>query len=204
MKRTRGFTLLEMIVVLLIFSVIAVMAYGGLNAVLNARGRVLESLERTAALQKAYVRLRNDLQQLRGRSARDGYGEPQGALAVLPDGAVEFTRSGWRNPLGQPRSVLERVAYRLDDDSRLLRVSWRALDRAQDATPSEVVVLEQVEDVRWRFLQGSEWQETWPAAGAAGAGAALDEVPRAVEIVLTLKDLGEVRLLFSATNGKPA
>ena len=204
MKRAAGFTLLELIVVLVIFSVVAVMAYGGLNSVLNARGRVLESLERTAALQKAYVRLRNDLQQLRGRGARDGYGEPQGALTVLPDGAVEFTRSGWRNPLGQPRSVLQRVAYRLDDDSRLVRLSWRSLDRAQDAAPSEVVVLEQVEDVRWRFLQGGEWQDAWPAAGASAGGTTLDEVPRAVEIVLTLKDLGEVRLLFSATSGKPA
>lgn len=201
MTRARGFTLLELIVVLLIFSVVSVMAYGGLNAVLKARTRVLESLDRTTALQKAYVRLRNDLQQLRGRSARDGYGEPQGALTVLPDGAVEFTRSGWRNPLGQPRSVLERVAYRLDDDSRLLRVSWRVLDRAQDAAPSEVVVLEQVEEIRWRFLEGNDWREAWPPAGATGA-AALDEVPRAVEIVLTLKDLGEVRLVFSATNGK--
>ena len=201
MKRTAGFTLLELIVVLVIFSVVAVMAYGGLNSVLNARGRVIESLERTTALQKAYVRLRNDLQQLRGRGARDGYGEPQGALAVLPDGAVEFTRSGWRNPLGQPRSVLQRVAYRLDDDSRLVRASGRSLDRAQDAAPSEVVVLEQVEEIRWRFLQGGdEWRDTWPGAG----GTTLDEVPRAVEVVLTLKDLGEVRLLFSATSGKPS
>ena len=203
MRRASGFTLIELIVVLLIFGVVSVMAYGGLDAVLKARSRVLESLDRTTALQKAYVRLRNDLQQLRGRSARDGYGEPQGALVVLPDGAVEFTRSGWRNPLGQPRSVLERVAWRLDDDSRLLRVSWRALDRSQDATPSEVVVLEQVEEIRWRFLQGSEWRDAWPPADVTGA-AALDEVPRAVEIVLTLKDLGDVRLVFSATNGKPA
>jgi len=196
-----GFTLIEVIVVLLIFAIVAMLAYGGLDAVLKARAHVMASLERTASLQRAYVRLRNDLQQLRARSARDGYGEPQGALTVLPDGAVEFTRSGWRNPLGQPRSALERVAYRLDDDSRLVRVSWRALDRAQDAAPAEVVVLEQVEEVRWRFLQGTEWADAWPPAGTAGA-ATLDEVPRAVELTLTLKDLGEVRLLFSATNGK--
>ncbi|MGQ0587863.1 MAG: type II secretion system minor pseudopilin GspJ [Gammaproteobacteria bacterium] len=203
MKPVRGFTLIELMVVLIIFSVLAVLAYGGLNSVLTARERVQQSLERTTALQKAYLRLRNDLQQLRARPARDGFGDPQAALILLPDGAVEFTRSGWRNPLGQPRSALERVAYRLDGERRLLRVSWRALDRAQDATVSEVVVLDRVEEIRWRFLEGEEWRDGWPVPGA-GASPALDAVPRAVELVLTLEDLGDVRLLFSASNEKPA
>jgi general secretion pathway protein J len=197
-----GFTLVELLVVLVIFVIFAAGAYASLNVALKSREKVEQSLARTTELQRAFVRLRNDLQQLRARSARDGYGEPQGALTVLPDGAVEFTRSGWRNPLGQPRSTLERIAYRLDDDSRLVRISWRALDRAQDATPSEVVVLEQVEEIRWRFLQGNEWADAWPPTGTAGS-ATLDDVPRAVEVTLVLKDLKEMRLVFSATNGKP-
>ena len=202
MKAGRGFTLLELIVVLGIFAVLSVMAYGGLSSVLTARERVLQSLERTTALQKAYVRLRNDLQQLRARPSRDGYGETQPALQVLGDGTVEFTRSGWRNPLAQPRSALERVSYRLDADSRLLRVSWRVLDRAQDSAVSEAVILEQVEEIQWRFLEGAQWRETWPATGITGAPL-VDAVPDAVELLLTLKDLGEVRLLFSASNEVP-
>lgn len=199
MTRARGFTLLELIVVLAIFGVLSVMAYGGLNGVLNARERVLQSLERTTALQKAYVRLRNDLQQLRARPSRDPYGEAQPALALMQDGSLEFTRSGWRNPLALPRSALERVSYRLDADGRLLRASWRAVDRAQNAPVAESVVLDQVEGLRWRFLQGTEWRDAWPAPDAGGP-AALAAVPRAVEVALTLKDLGEVRLLFSASN----
>lgn len=202
MRHAGGFTLLELIVVMAIFGVMSVMAYGGLSSVLTARERVLESLERTTALQKAYVRLRNDFQQLRARPARDGFGEPQPALLVLPDGALEFTRSGWRNPLAQPRSALERVSYRLDQDGRLLRVGWRALDRAQASVASETAVLDQVEEIRWRFLEKAEWRDAWPPAGGS-AQPALGEVPRAVELLLTLKDLGEVRLLFSADNRVP-
>ena len=194
-----GFTLLELIVVLAVFSIFAVMAYGGLAGVLAARERVLESFERTAALQKAYLRLRNDLQQVRARPSRDGFGQAQPALQVLGDGAVEFTRSGWRNPAGQSRSALERVAYRLDADDRLLRSSWRVLDRAQDSAVSEAVVLDKVKELRWRFLEGAEWRDRWPAPSVAGE-APLEAVPRAVELTLTLEDLGEVRLLFSATN----
>lgn len=202
MSRPRGFTLLELLVALAIFSVLSVMAYGGLSSVLGARERVLQSLERTTALQKAYLRLRNDLQQLRARPSRDPYGEAQAALALLPDGSMEFTRSGWRNPLAQPRPTLQRVAYRLDADGRLLRSSWRAVDRAQNAPVSEVVVLSGVEDLRWRFLDGSEWRDAWPVPGPGGAPK-LAAVPRAVEVALTLKDLGEVRLLFSASNEAP-
>jgi general secretion pathway protein J len=209
--RARGFTLLELLVALAVFSVMAVMAYGGLASVLGSRERVLQSLERTAALQKAYLRLRNDLQQLRARPSRDPYGEAQPALALLPDGSMEFTRSGWRNPLAQPRSSLQRVAYRLDADGRLLRISWRAVDRAQNAAASEAVVLTGVEDLRWRFLVNAEldhggsqrsWYESWPPP-ATQDSARLAAVPHAVEVALTLEDLGEVRLLFSASNEAP-
>lgn len=200
--RGAGFTLLELVVVLGIFAVLSVMAYGGLGSVLTMREQVASSFERTAALQKGYLRLRNDLQQLRARPARDGYGESQPALLALAGDGVEFTRGGWRNPLSHPRPALERVSYRLDDKRRLLRESWRVLDRAQDSERTEVAVLEQVEEARWRFLEDNQWHDTWPKPSLrTDSGEA--PPPRAVEVTLTLVDLGEVRWLFSASNAAP-
>lgn len=200
MTRPGGFTLLELMVVLAIFAVLSVMAYGGLSSVLTSRAKVAEALARTTALQKGYLRLRNDFQQLRARPARDGFGESQPALLMQPDGSVEFTRSGWRNPLSQPRSALERVAYRVEDN-RLLRRSWRVLDRAQDSVAGEVPVFDEVEEARWRFLDAKlEWQQQWPSQAATVAGTADPAPPQAVELTLQLKDLGEVRYLFSARN----
>lgn len=202
MRRARGFTLLELVVVLGIFAMFSVMAYGGLSSVLTAREQVARSFERTAALQKGYLRLRNDLQQVRARPSRDGYGDTQPALVMLADDAVEFTRSGWRNPLSQPRSALERVAYRLDDRKRLLRESWRVLDRAQDSARAEVAVLEQVEEARWRFLDGNQWYTSWPKPSLTSTPGD-PAPPQAVELTLVFTDLGEVRWLFSATNAAP-
>jgi general secretion pathway protein J len=191
-------------VVLGIFAVLAVMAYGGLASVLTARTHVSEALERTVELQKAYLALRNDFQQLRARPVRDGFGEIEGSLLLQRDGGVEFTRSGWRNPLGAPRSALERVGYRLDGQKKeLVRSHWRVLDRAPQSTALETPVLTQVESLEWRFMDAQrEWHTAWPELSPVGLPAT-DTPPRAVEITLHLKDLGAVRLLFSATNAAP-
>jgi general secretion pathway protein J len=195
MKTPRGFTLLELLVVIVIFSVFALLAYGGLDSVLNTRRQVEDALDRTATYQKAYMRLRNDFQQVSARTARDGYGDAQPALRTdLSSGSarVEFTRGGWRNPLLQPRPSLERVSYRLDQH-KLLRESWRVLDQAQDSQPVSLAVLEDVDEAKWRFLDTqNNWHELWPDANTPEQKGP----PLAVELVLSTKGLGDLRFLF--------
>ncbi|HUP92055.1 MAG TPA: type II secretion system minor pseudopilin GspJ [Solimonas sp.] len=198
--KTFGFTLIELLIVIVIFAIFALMAYGGLDSVLKTRVRVEQALDRTGTLQKAFVRLRDDFQQLSNRSARDAYGDPQDPLRVDRmdrDGRVEFTRAGWRNPLHMPRATLERVSYRLYN-KKLLRESWRVLDQAQDSKLAAAVLLDGVESAQWRFLDaGRSWQTSWPPETQAGAGApAASTVPMAVEVTLETKDFGPLKLLF--------
>ena len=209
MRRAQGFTLLELIVVLAIFGVFAAMAYGGLNYVLTARRELETRLDRTAEWQKAFQRLRNDFQTTSARGARGGFGQPLPALLFEELGPrVEFTRAGLRNPLSVPRSSLERVAYRYDEDTReLRRETWRVLDRADDREPSGVVVLSGVDEVRWRFMDRSRaWTDRWPPQGGSSpppagptppGAVAPPPQPRAVELTLKSRDYGEVRWLFA-------
>jgi len=201
MRGARGFTMLELIVVLGIFAVLSVMAYGGLNSVLSVRTKVQQAMDRTAEMQKAYVRLRDDLQELSGRGVRDGTGLPMPAFQTNTDGSVEFTRAGWRNPLLHARPTMERVAYRVDDKKRLIRAGWPMLDRAPDAAPNELTLLTDVDEIHWRFLDDNmEWQAQWPKADAVAAGsrAGSEPPPRAVEVTLTTRDWGDLRFLFTA------
>ena len=193
MMRQHGFTLLELIVVIGIFAVMSAMAYGGLNSVLTTRVRIEEALARTAEYQKAWQRLRSDFQQLQPRPIRDGFGAVQPPLKGDRFGNVEFTRGGWRNPLNSPRTTFERAAYRLED-KKLMRDSWRALDRAQDSLPVQTVLLDRVTEIAWRF-QGAnrEWTDQWPSAQASQTTA---PAPIAVELVLQTEDWGELRFLF--------
>lgn len=202
MRTNRGFTLLELVVVLAIFSVFAAMAYGGLNYVLNTRRELESRLDRTAEWQKAFQRLRNDFQLASTRGVRDGFGQTRPALEFEEyQQRVEFTHGGWRNPLYQPRSSLERIAYRYDEKTdELLRETWRVLDRAEDRDPVRLVVLSRLDEVRWRFLdRDREWRERWPSGAgglAAATGASSSPPPRAVELTLKSKDYEEVRWLF--------
>lgn len=196
--RQRGFTLLEVIIVVLIFAIMSAMAYGGLNSVLKTRVAVEASMQRTADLQRAYMRMRSDFQNLAIRPIRDNFGDTQPALLGSRDNVVEFTRGGWRNPLYLPRSSFERVAYRLTDH-KLERASYRVLDRAQDSEPVRIPLLDNIDDFKLRYMDESrEWVEQWPVQNASNSsGNATDpKPPLAVELTLVTKDLGELRFVF--------
>ncbi|NIR58907.1 MAG: type II secretion system minor pseudopilin GspJ [Gammaproteobacteria bacterium] len=194
--RAEGFTLVELLVALAVFALLAVMAYGGLGSTLTQLHATEERAGRTAELQHAVARLERDLSNLVARPVRGEYGDALPALASLGAGpaVLELTRGGWRNPAGAPRSHLQRVAYRHDGE-RLIRASWRALDRAQDSEPVEQVLIEGVREVRARFLDTrASWHETWPPAGAHEAS-----LPRAIDLRLELEDWGELRRLVRVT-----
>lgn len=203
MKRARGFTLLELLVALSIFTVMAAMAYGGLSSVIEARSQVDAALERNQRLQQTIFRLQSDLGQTAARGIRDEFGDARPALASDADTALAFTRQGWRNPLDEPRSHLQRVQYRLDGENRLVRNHWRVLDRAQDSVPVETILLEDVERLEWRFLDPArEWRDRWPPLAAGGPpgnapGPEYNTLPIAVELRLTTENHGEIRQLFA-------
>ena len=206
--RSRGFTLLEILIALAIFALLAVMAYSGLNSVLRTREITEARADALNALVMANRMLARDLEQLVARPIRDEYGDVQPPLlgGSTIGRMIELTRGGWRNPAGQLRSTLQRVAYRLDEDS-LIREYWATLDRAQDSEPLEQNLLDGVQSVSFRFLDDAQkWHTEWPPLGvtqAAGAGEA--NLPLATEVTLDIEAWGEIRWLFRMpANQSPA
>ncbi len=194
--RNAGFTLLELLVAMAVFAILAVMAYSGLNAVLENRKALQEQSERMRELQTAFLLIGRDFTQAAPRWVRDELGgnlEPlKGGEGFIP--LVEFTHTGKRNPTGVRRSHLERVAYQLDGDE-FSRWRWQVLDRAQDSVPKKRLLLGGVRDVKLRFFDsGSRWQGSWPPPQQNAQEVGL---PRAVEITLELEDWGRVTRLFA-------
>lgn len=198
----RGFTLIELLIAMAITVVVSAGALVGFQSVKRIERALNDTQVQLANLERAFLTLQRDIGQLTARSIQDELGGRRNAIEYsdFAGAAVEFTRAGWFNPapeLTPPRSELQRVAYRLEDE-KLLRRSWHQLDRMVEGAHSDRLMLSDIETVSWRFLdQSSEWQSTWPPADFdPTAEGAVFPIPRAIEMTLTLTRLGELTRLF--------
>lgn len=199
--KQRGFTLLELLIASIIFAIMSLMAYGGLENVITNSEASEQALKRLQQVQQCVSVLNRDFSQITQRGIRDEYGNNMPFLSAGNDidNLVEFSRGGRVNPANLPRSSLLRVAYRIDDN-KLVRLQWPQLDRAQNMEPMQTELLDNLESVTIRFLDDrAEWHEQWPplSAGTGSSSGTAAIQPVAIEIVMELSDWGSIRRLYA-------
>jgi len=196
----KGFTLIEVFVALTVFGVMAMLAYMSLGQTLSNADMLNERMDRLQAIQRTVSYLSTELLQAVPRPIRVELGDaPVPALqsSFGSEFALQLTHGGWPNPAGVPRSTMQRTAYRIED-GELIRYHWNVLDRTVNNTPLATIMLEDVESLTFRFLQPTnEWTDQWPPLSAQGVPNT--SLPRAVEIVLTLADEGEINRLVEVS-----
>ncbi len=208
---TRGFTLVEVLIALAITALVSAIAYSSLSRVLDGMESTRRITSRTYEVNRAWMILSRDLAQFVARPIRDEFGAVEPALQGGPAArfALSFTRTGWHNPNGVARSNLQRVNYRLEDNT-LWRDIYPVLDRAPDTEPLSAMLLEGVESLEFGFLDAlgnvqtvndsvqletRDWPESW-VADTSNPDAELAP-PVALEVRLTLGDWGEMRRLYA-------
>ncbi len=198
-RKVSGFTLIEVIIAMAIFAIVAGLAYSGLQSIINSKIRTEASLNRLQQLQMTMLTLTTDFQQLSNRNGHDALGGQLLKLTTLDsDHIVDFTRNGWRNPANQVRSTLQRVAYLLDED-KLVRIYWPHVDRADDDRRVERTLINNIEELKLRFLnQKNEWKNDWPSATSMASSNQTDP-PIAIEITLIMGDWGEIKRLIKVS-----
>jgi general secretion pathway protein J len=188
MKRN-GFTLVELMVALLIFGMIAGAGVSILNFSIRAQAASTAKLDAIGDQRRMAALLSADLAQAVPRVTRDTAGSPVRAFSgtngvgALP--MLRYVRSGWTNPGADPRASIQRVEIALLA-GRLERRTYPMADGAPAGAPQ--ILASNVESVRLRYRERGPWSEVWTAT-------TFDALPRAVE--MTVKRRGEPALMMA-------
>lgn len=187
MTRREGFTLVEVMVSLLIFGLLAAAGVGLLTTSITNREVVKAASDDGAALLRVHRSVKADLGQAIDRSVRSDAGQ-DGSTFVASGGEalLTLTRTGRVNPGQADRSSLQRVEYRLSDGRLIRRV--RASVDAGDWGPPQVL-MEGVGATRLAFTSRGRVSNSWPTTD----GAAL---PDAVDLVIETPRFGPVTMAF--------
>ena len=193
---TQGFTLVELLVALAIFVVMAATAYRGLSAILDARQRIDQENLKWRNVALFYARLENDLEAVLDRPVR---GTADLALPALvgnalsvgdDDAQLAFTRSGYAGQVGL-LTAPQRVGYRLHGETLEL-LTWAALDQAPRSRPEINPALKEVTQFALRYLdRNGNWQTQWPLPGQSPG------LPAALEASITLRSGETVQRIFA-------
>ncbi len=191
-----GFTLIEVMVAIFVFSVMSVFAYGGLNQVLKGQNYLQSSSDQLKDLQLTFRYFEKDINQLINRAIRNQYADLQPAFVGDEDKALSFTHAGWRNPANLVRSKLQRVTYELSENT-LKRYTWGQLDGAIAEDYFTTNLINGVESIKLRYLDANnQWHATWPPLNSNSFQQV--GIPRAMELTIKVEQMEEVRRLFSA------
>ncbi|MCL9684614.1 GspJ family T2SS minor pseudopilin variant LspJ [Legionella maioricensis] len=195
MKHNKGFTLIEILIALTVFAILATITSSSLYYAFTNRTRVNAQAERLNALQLAISLIQQDTTQTVERAIRGNemhlfpvfVGQPQ---------YLELTRDGNINPQSfEKRSNLKRIALVCMDGS-LLHRTWPSLDPANRKTYEDKVLLNNVTNCHFNYLNQSlqllpEWREQ-----AVTQDQGKEPLPKAIQINITLPEWGEMNLLF--------
>lgn len=194
--RSNGFTLVEMMVALFIFGLMASASVVLLRQSVEAENASRERLSDMGALRRLNALLAQDLEALVPVVTRDATGNPRSAFAVddAADGLFAFSRLASPVEPVAGLSSVQRVRYGFENGA-LTRGAALQADGAE-AEPM-LPVYEGLGRVTLRFRdKGGLWQDRWQPQRQ-------DEVPVAVELSLFPEAGGEPLVLRFLTGGRP-
>ena len=199
-KPANGFTLIEIVVAIGIFAIIAAIAYPGMIQFLDVRDAIMQRSEQISSIQKSVTFLENDLRFALNRSVRNEYGDTEAAwdTEVRSDELFRMTAAYPDLALGGS-AIPKRVAWAWDGDN-LLRREWRVLDRTVDSEARERIILADIEGVEVRYA------EIDPEGGdSLNWSTRFDNeqqsVPPALEIIIRVNSDIEFRRIFEIPVG---
>ena len=194
--KSKGFTLIEILIALMIFAFVAVMTSIGLRNITNSRNVLNARSKQIATLQLAMTIMQQDISQMVNRSAFVE-GTQQAALVAAAN-SIKFTTANNPNIGGLlPHSDLFRVEYSVAS-SGLTRKINLFVDSDSKAKPITETILPDVNSIKFKFVNSSGQMLTYWYSQLTNTiiGVAPNSLPQAIIVDIDIKGLGQIERIF--------
>lgn len=186
-----GFTLLEILIALFVFTILSVLLTQALRTVIEAQSATEEKANRLRTMQFALFLLQRDISQAFDRPIINAKGKEEQSFIGDARG-FDFSHLGRADALGAfAQSAIERTAYVFDHET-LSRQTYSVLDQAPSSQAHTRILLKNINKMRFQYLdQAGHFQKKWPPDQNQG-----DALPRAIQLDFDLMNWGELQQLF--------
>lgn len=191
MRKEQGFTLIEILVALTIFTLLAAIVATGLYTTITASQKNKQLLEQLSNLQITQALLFRDITQILDRPIIDEAGQKQPPVIGDTTGKVilEFTTISYSNPFSLTQTNIQRVAYVLIHNT-LYRQTWLAIDRMPGTSFRHQELIGNLAGVNAKFLdRNNQLRDHWPLTDKT-------TLPKAIEVELTFLTGEKLQQLF--------
>ena len=191
-RNDQGFTLIEVLISMFVFSIIAVGTMSALNSTLRGKAQIDDRLSYVAEIDLARAIMKSDIDNIRLRPSRDMLGSKE--LYVMSGGVdalVSFTRGGRPNPGGlERRSDIERIRY-VFEDGAIIREALSHENPAADTKTIRRTLLEDVVRANMTFESANSVQSQLFIAPGNPQG-----VPEVIRLEIEFEDGGRLTQYF--------
>ncbi len=187
----RGFTLIELLTAMLILSLLALMSYRGLGAVLDTRQHVAEESSKWRRVAAFYSRFEQDVRLAAPRPGRTASGSTPAWLG-RPDATVEPRLEINRFAAAEGTDTPRRVAYGVNGKQEIELWLWPGIDVAPNVQPARYPLLSGVAEFDFHYLNADlVWVGAWPTSPRDAV------IPRAVRLRIVLVSGEEIVRVFA-------
>jgi general secretion pathway protein J len=191
MKHERGFTLIEILIALFIFTIVSFLLMSSLRTIITAQSRTEEKALRLRDVQMAFLFMSRDIEQALNRPILNASGKEDAAF-IGKEKTFQLTHTGFANPLGVVRrSNLQRTIYTCNENV-VERQVFPVLDQAPETKADVRTLLTNVTEARFQYLDHhGHLADKWPINNGED-----QPLPRGVKISLTLARWGNISQVY--------
>jgi general secretion pathway protein J len=193
MNKSRGFTLIEILIALAIFAIVATLAYRAVSSMTSTESRLVDEESKWRTLEQVFERVESDVQEALPRQMQNGKSTLPAFYAETKNdgsGLLRFARAPSKLPAAvtasMPPSAGQRVAYEWGK-GKLELLYWNAFDTPAKAKPERFTLLDGLKQFQIEYLNDDgKWVKNWNSSDYD-----TPTLPRALRVRLAAAD-GEV------------